>query len=87
MTAFVIPQVPGTIHRSHPVDGVAESLVKSKLYLIPLVVLSPEVTGGVVAAWLVDGRLKLPKDSTVFNVGDPESIVDPKPLSPNPTQD
>ena len=87
MTAFVIPQVPGTIHRSHPVDGVAESLVKSKRYLIPLVVLSPEVTGGVVAAWLVDGRLKLPKDSTVFNVGDPESIVDPKPLSPNPTQD
>ncbi len=32
MTAFVIEQVPGNIPRSHPVDGVAESLVKSKKY-------------------------------------------------------
>ena len=38
MTAFVIPQVPGSIPRSHPVDGVAESLVKSKKYLLPMVV-------------------------------------------------
>ena len=30
------------------VDGVAESLVKSKKYLLPLAVLSPELTGGVV---------------------------------------
>ncbi len=87
MTAFVIPQVPGTIHRSHPVDGVAESLVKSKRYVIPLAILAPEVTGGVVAAYLVDGRLKLPKDTKVFQVGDPESIVDPKPPTPSPVQE
>jgi hypothetical protein len=28
MSAFVMPQVPGSIPRSHPVDGVAESLIK-----------------------------------------------------------
>ena len=71
--AFVIPQVPGSIPRSHPVDGVAESLVKSKKYLLPLVVLAPEVTGGVVVAYLVDGRLKLPKGTPVFDIGDEET--------------
>ena len=58
MTAFVIPQVPGSVPRSHPVDGVAESLLKSKKYLIPLTVIAPEVTGGVVVAYLVDGRFE-----------------------------
>jgi len=60
------------VPRSHGVDGVAESLVKSKKYLIPLVVLAPEFTGGVVIAYLVEGRLKLPKDAKVFEVNDAE---------------
>ena len=84
MTAFVIPQVPGSVPRSHPVDGVAESLVKSKKYLIPLTVLAPEVTGGVVVAYLVDGRLKLPKGATVFNVGDQENSGQPSTGLPDP---
>jgi hypothetical protein len=83
MSAFVIPQVPGTIPRSHGVDGVAESLVKSKKYLIPLTILAPEVTGGVVVAYLADGRLKLPKGTPVFNIGDQETS---EPLSPQPTE-
>jgi len=80
MTAFVIPQVQGSVPRSHGVDGVAESLVKSKKYLIPLVVLNPEVTGGIVVAYLADGRLKMPKDARVFDVGDAE-VVDAPPTS------
>ncbi len=72
MNAFVIKQVPGTMKRSHPVDGVAESLVKSKKYLLPLTILAPEVTGGVVVAYLVDGRMKLPKGTPVFDIGDAE---------------
>jgi hypothetical protein len=79
MTAFVIPQVAGSIPRSHPVDGVAESLVKSKKYLLPLAVLAPEVTGGVVVAYLVDGRLKLPKGTPVFEIGDEEVSGVPTP--------
>jgi hypothetical protein len=73
MTAFVIPQVPGSIPRSHAVDGIAESLVKSKKYLLPLAVLSPELTGGVVVAYLAEGRMKLPRNATVFNVDDEEN--------------
>jgi hypothetical protein len=77
MTAFVIPQVPGSIRRSHPVDGVAESLVRSKKYLLPLVFLAPEVTGGVAVAYLVDGRMKLPKSTPVFEIGDEEMTSAP----------
>lgn len=77
MSAFVIPQVPGSVPRSHPVDGVAESLVKSKKYLIPLAVLSPEVTGGVVVAYLVEGRTSLPKNARMFEIGDAETTAAP----------
>jgi hypothetical protein len=72
MSAFVIPQIPGSIKRSHPADGIAESLVKSKKYLIPLAVLSPELTGGVIVAYLAEGRGKLPRTATVFNIDDAE---------------
>lgn len=75
MTAFIIPQVPGSVKRSHGVDGVTESLVRSKKYLLPLVVLSPEFTGGVIVAYLADGRMSLPKNATIFNIGD-EVITD-----------
>jgi hypothetical protein len=69
MTVFLIPQVPGSISRSHGTDGIAETLVKSKKYLLPLIVLNPEVAGGVVAAYLVEGRMSLPKDTKVFEIG------------------
>lgn len=81
MTAFTIPQVDGNMPRSHNVDGVSESLVKSKKYLLPLVVLSPEVTGGIVAAYLVDGRSHPPKNATVFQIDDAE--VTNAPAVPN----
>ena len=80
MSAFVIPQVPGSVARSHPVDGVAESLVKSKKYLLPMAILSPEVTGAVVVAYLAEGRMKLPKNAAVFNVDD--QVVEPGATAP-----
>lgn len=61
-SAFEIPQVPGSIPRSRPIRGVVESMVKSKKYVVPLVVLSPQVTAGMVIAYLTDGRLRLPKN-------------------------
>jgi hypothetical protein len=70
MTAFVIPQVPGTVKRSHPVRGIAESLVKSKKYLLPMVIMGPALTGGVVIAYLSDGRMTLPRDAAVFDIDD-----------------
>jgi hypothetical protein len=64
-STFVIPQVPGSIKRSHPIDGVVESVVKSKKYVLPLAVLTPQVTAGLVIAYLTDGRFKTPKNASV----------------------
>ncbi|MGP8259685.1 MAG: hypothetical protein ACLQM6_06990 [Acidobacteriaceae bacterium] len=82
MSAFVIPQVPGAMPRSHPVDGVAQSLVESKKYLIPMTILTPELTGGMVVAYLAEGRMKLPPNAMVFNVNDNEM----EPGAPWPAQ-
>jgi hypothetical protein len=64
-STFMIPQVPGSIHRSHPIDGIVESVVKSKKYVVPLAVLNPELTAGLVVAYLTDGRFKAPKEAVV----------------------
>ena len=80
MTAFVIPQVPGTVKRSHPVCGIAESLVKSKKYLLPMVIMGPALTGGAVIAYLSDGRMTLPRDAAVFDVDD--AVITSEPAVP-----
>lgn len=82
MRTFVIPQVPGTIPRSKPVDGVVESLVKSKKYVVPLAVLHPFVAGTLVAAYLGDGRFHLDPHAEVYN---PAASVEPgEPSSEEP---
>jgi len=75
MSAFVVPQVPGTIKRSKPVKGVAESLMKKKRYVIPMAILTPELTGGLVVAYMAKGRMELPKNALVFNVND--NVMEP----------
>jgi len=42
---FVIPQVPGSVARSTPVHGVVESFFKSKKYIVPSAVASPDLCG------------------------------------------
>ena len=84
MATFVIPQVEGSVKRSHPVNGVMESLVKSKKYLIPLAVLTPTVMGTVAVVYLVDGRFKMPKNAPVFDLA--ETMVKPEEIEPAPLQ-
>jgi hypothetical protein len=79
-TAFEIPQVAGEMPRSHSIDGVTESLVKSKKYIIPLVVLSPEVSGAIVVAYLSDGRRNPPEGAKIFQINDAE--IRNAPLTP-----
>lgn len=62
-STFVIPQIPGSIDRSHRVDGVVEAMLRSKKYVVPLIVLNPHLTAGMVVAYLVDGRFSPPKDA------------------------
>jgi hypothetical protein len=64
---FVIPQVPGTVPRSHAIYGCAEGFVKSKKYVIPAAVLSPYFAAGMLAVYVVDGRFSPPKNPEVLS--------------------
>ncbi len=55
LTCFKIPQVPGSRH-STKVRGVSESLVRSKKYLAPLILLEPWIAGTAAVAYLISGR-------------------------------
>ncbi len=68
LTAYVIPQVPGSLKRSTPVKGVVEALVKSKRYVVPLAVLHPEFTGGLVLVYLSNGRFNPSKNASPFKI-------------------
>ena len=67
-STFVVPQVAGSIPRSRRVNGIAESLVRSKKYVIPMVLLAPISTAVVGVAWIAGGRLHLPSDAPVLGV-------------------
>ncbi len=68
LSTYVIPQVPGVLERSTPVHGVAESLLKSKKYLLPLAIFHPVVTGCAAVAYIGGGR---------FNPGRNAMVMDP----------
>jgi hypothetical protein len=56
LTSFVIPQVPGSRPASADNRGVAEGLIKTKKWSIPLLVTQPWLTAGFAAGYLVKGR-------------------------------
>jgi len=58
---YAIPQVPGTVPRSHAIYDCSEGFTKSKRYLFPVAVLNPYLAAGVVAIYLVDGHFGPPK--------------------------
>lgn len=69
---FEIPQVAGTTVRSHHVDGIAESLVRSKKYIVPLALVSPTTAVTLLAAYVGTGRFTVPKGSPLL----PELVQD-----------
>jgi hypothetical protein len=78
-TAFVIPQVPGTIRRSRPVRGVVESVFKAKKYELPLLAVNPIVAGGFAVAYVAGGQFSpIPRQALVFS---PEAGLQ-SPLTP-----
>ncbi|HEY6271833.1 MAG TPA: hypothetical protein VIX19_07560 [Terriglobales bacterium] len=50
-SSFVIPQVPGAIPRSKPVRGVLELALSAKKYVVPMLLLHPYISGGVLAVY------------------------------------
>jgi len=56
---FMIPQVKGSLPRSHSNTGVAEGILKR--YSPPLIIISPVSTAVVFAAYVGHGRFSMPK--------------------------
>lgn len=77
LRTFLIPQAPGSIQRSTPVDGVLESLVRSKKYLVPLAILHPWIAGTLAAAYLGDGRFHPNPHAQVY-----DPLLDWEPCEP-----
>src|SRR5690242_14271013 len=67
LSKFVIPQVPGTVPRSDKVHGVLESIVRSKKYAVPLLLLHPFIGGSVAVAYVARGRFNPARDATVLD--------------------
>jgi hypothetical protein len=66
---FKVPQVPGSLPRSHAVQGVTESLLKR--YVVPLAFLSPIATGAVFVAYIGHGRFDMPRHAPLLDLNPP----------------
>ncbi len=66
-SAFVIPQIPGSIKRSTPIHGLVDSVFKAKKYEIPLLVFHPIVGGGFAVAYVVSGRFNPAQNAMMYS--------------------
>ena len=73
LTMFVIPQVKGSLPRSHHVEGVSEGLIKQ--YGLPLILLSPTTAAVALVAYIGHGRFSMPKSAPVLALQDTPSTL------------
>ena len=74
LSSLVIPQIPGSIGRSSPVHGVAESILRKKKYTLPLLLVHPILTSCLVVAAFGPGRFNPAHNAMVF---DPNRDLEP----------
>lgn len=80
LSEVVIPQIPGTIPRSHMPRGVVESLLKTKKYAVPIAVLHPYFLAGIAITYLTNGRFELANIGPAIPVSEQEqTLVSGKP--------
>jgi hypothetical protein len=72
---IIIPQIPGSIHRSHMPRGVVESLLKTKKYALTIGVLQPYFLAGIAATYLTMGRFELENHAPIVPVMNQEQIL------------
>jgi hypothetical protein len=68
LTEFVVPQVAGSLPRSHTIKGVTESLLTRKRYVLPITVMQPIATGVLFVAYMGKGRFDMPKNAPVLSL-------------------
>lgn len=64
LSSFFIPQIPGSRPESGAPRGVAEGLLRTKKYAVPLIVMQPWLSAGFAAAYLTAGRFDSEKFAT-----------------------
>jgi len=67
LEVFRIPQVRGSLPRSHANEGVSEALVRR--YGVPIVLISPVTAALMLVAYVGDGRFEMPKHAPTMDVG------------------
>jgi len=67
-TEFVVPQVAGSLPRSHKIKGVTESLLTRKRYVLPITIAQPIATGVLFVAYMGNGRFAMPKEAPVLSL-------------------
>jgi hypothetical protein len=84
LAMFTIPQIPGELGRSHDIRGVCEALVRSKKYVVPLVIFHPWLTTGFLLGYLATGRFNLAHDAgdAIAEFRQPEEVE----ISPGSTR-
>jgi hypothetical protein len=75
LTEFVVPQVAGSLPRSHTIKGVTESLLTRKRYVLPITVMQPILTGVLFVAYMGKGRFDMPKNAPVLSLRSPSQMV------------
>ena len=65
LSEIIIPQSPGSFSRSHVPRGIAESLLKTKKYALPIVILNPYFLAGIAASYLVNGRFAIANNAPI----------------------
>jgi hypothetical protein len=75
LTEIIIPQSPGTFSRSHMPRGIAESLLKTKKYALPIVVLNPYFLAGIAVTYIANGRFDLAKQAPVVPMMNQEQAL------------
>jgi hypothetical protein len=76
-SSLIIPQIGGTLPRSHKTRGVVESLLRSKKYAVPLALLHPVFIGSLAIAAIAESRLDPTRNFTqgIEKLWQPESIA------------
>jgi hypothetical protein len=67
LNRIIIPQIPGSYPRSHAPRGVAESLLKTKKYALPIIAINPYFIVGIALTYLTSGRFEFPNNAESVN--------------------
>ena len=65
LRVFEVPQIPGTVRRSRPVRGAADMLLKTKRYLLTLLLIQPEAVAAMLVMYLERGRWEVGRGAQV----------------------